>query len=37
MEMRYGEVGPKSSAPGHWADLDTAAGIAADKDHDALR
>ena len=37
IEMRYSVVGPKSIAPGHWAHLDTVAGIAADGDHDAVR
>jgi hypothetical protein len=37
IEMRYGVVRPKSSAPGHWAHMDTVVGIAADRDHDAVR
>jgi hypothetical protein len=35
--MRYGIARPKSSAPGYWAHMDTVAGIAADRDHDAVR
>jgi hypothetical protein len=37
IEMRYGEVRPRSSAPGYWAHLNTVDGIAADGDHDAVR
>jgi hypothetical protein len=37
IEMRYGLVPPKSSAPGYWAHMGTVAGIAADGDHDAVR
>lgn len=37
IEMRYGVVPPKSSAPGYWAHMGTVAGIAADGDHDAVR
>ena len=37
IEMRYGEVRPRSSAPGYWAHMDTVAGIGADWDHDAVR
>jgi len=37
IEMRYGVAAPRSTALGYWAHLDTVAGIAADKDHAAIR
>jgi hypothetical protein len=37
IEMRYSVLGPKSSTQGYWAHLDTAAGNAANRDHDAVR
>ena len=37
IEMRYGASAPRSKSLGHWSHQDTAAGIAADKDHDAVR
>ena len=37
IKMRYSVSGPLSKSQGYWAHLDTAAGIAADLDHAALR
>jgi hypothetical protein len=37
IEMRYSASAPRSKSQGHWAHQDTAAGIATDLDHDALR
>ena len=37
IEMRHSVSGPESKSQGHWSHQDTAAGIAADLDHDALR
>jgi hypothetical protein len=37
IEMRYSVTSPRSTAQGYWAHLDTVAGLAADKDHAALR
>jgi hypothetical protein len=37
IEMRYSASWPRSSGQGDWAHMDTVAGIAADKDHDAVR
>jgi hypothetical protein len=37
IELRYSVTGPKSTSQGYWSHLNTAEGIAADKDHGALR
>jgi hypothetical protein len=37
IEMRYPVSGPRSKSQGYWSHQDTAEGIAADLDHDALR
>ena len=37
IEMRYSVASPRSTAQGYWGHLDTAAGIAADEDHSAIR
>jgi hypothetical protein len=37
IEMRYSTSGAKSKSQGYWSHLDDATGIAADRDHDALR
>jgi hypothetical protein len=37
IEMRYGVTRPRSTALGYWAHLETEAGVAAEKDHEASR
>jgi hypothetical protein len=37
IEMRYSVDGPRSKSQGFWGHADTIEGIAADKDHSALR
>ncbi len=37
IEMRYSVHGARSKSQGFWAHADTIEGIAADKDHSALR
>ena len=37
IKMRYSASGAAIEEPSYWAHLDTAAGIAADLDHAALR
>jgi hypothetical protein len=37
IEMRYSVSAPQSSGQGYWFHIETLAGVAADKDHDAVR
>jgi hypothetical protein len=37
IEMRYGVSGPRSTNQGYWSHMATLAGVAADKDHTAVR
>jgi hypothetical protein len=37
IRMRYMVDAPQSSGQGYWSHMDTLAGIAADKDHEAVR
>jgi hypothetical protein len=36
IERRYSIVGPRSTAQGYWAHLETEEGIAADENHEAI-
>jgi hypothetical protein len=37
IRMQYSVNAPQSSGQGYWSHFDTPAGIAADKDHEAVR